>query len=108
MRHLSLTVALVATLAMAFLTAQASADPAVVFNFGQGNSTCSINAFGGSYAGSASTVVSKDSNLLLTQCHAVLTSGAPVSSTQVVHSGNCVLDVAPAGEANLTCTKPKP
>jgi len=79
------------------------ADPAVVFNYGRGNSTCSASGFGGDYVGGASTVVVKGGRLVLLQCAAVLVAGEPVTRTQVVRSGNCTAVFTPSGHMNFTC-----
>jgi hypothetical protein len=105
MRRLLGMIVLAAACGSAGLASQAAADPALVYTFAQGTSTCSIAAFGGDYSGIASTTVLKDGNLVLTQCHATLVSGTQVSSTRVVRSGGCTEVIAPDGGANLTCTK---
>jgi hypothetical protein len=83
----------------------AAAAPAVVSNTGQGNSTCSINASGGYYAGHTSTFVLRIGGLTL-ECSAVLVSGTPVSSTQVIRNpgGGTTLVLTPSGRAHLSIT----
>jgi hypothetical protein len=101
-----LGVAVTAVLGLAAFAGTASADPAEVVNpsEAQGSGACTIFVFDGRYDGISTSVV-KDSGTWMLQCHAILTRGEPVTSTELLRfNGNCLLVVTPSGIANETCT----
>ena len=93
--------AVTAAAAVGVFASTATAEPAVVFNTGQG-SQCG-GTFGGSrYEGFASTIVLNDGQVIL-HCTAELVEGPGVSETIVSRIGDCTLMANPTGVFMYTC-----
>jgi opacity protein-like surface antigen len=102
MRRLLASAVLVVALAGAAFAPLASADPVVVINAGDGSKCISNGVFGGDYAGT-STIVFDSDGIRLTQCHARLVAGTPISEIYMVIDANCAMVITPGGILNVVC-----
>ena len=96
--------AAVAAAAFAVFAGAAAADPAVVFNIGEGrlHSSCAGGVSGSQYEGFVATAVFNGDHMLL-QCTARLVSGPGVDETIVGHSGGCTFVTNPGDLFIFTC-----
>jgi hypothetical protein len=91
--------------AIAASAAAADGGAVTVFNNGNNPGSCSTAGFGGSYSGFATVIFNADGSVRLMSCHTTLTSGTPVSTTQVIRQNGCTVTFTPSGVADSSCPR---